>query len=116
MPMMRFTRPLINAGLKMASLGKKIAIGLLIVITVFIAGRIYETQRGPALHPWHTWSADEMSAAEIDRTTFAGYLGREEAIFREMKLELIDTLPDDQKTPLNRFYAQSQGLPATVSA
>jgi len=111
MPMMRFTRPLINAGLKMASLGKKIAIGLLIVITVFIAGRIYETQRGPALHPWHTWSADEMSAAEIDRTTFAGYLGREEAIFREMKLELIDTLPDDQKTPLNRFYAQSQVYP-----
>ena len=34
MPMMRFTRPLINAGLKMVSLGKKIAIGLLIVIAI----------------------------------------------------------------------------------
>jgi hypothetical protein len=52
-----------------------------------------------------------MSAAEIDRTTFAGYLAREEAIFREMKLQLTNTLPDDQKTPLNRFYAQSQVYP-----
>ncbi len=78
---------------------------------VFIAGRIYETQRGPALHPWHTWSADEMSTAEIDRSTFAGYLAREDAIFHEMKIQLTNTLPDDQKTPLNRFYAQSQVYP-----
>jgi hypothetical protein len=46
MPMMSFTRPLIKAGSKVASLAKKIAIALLIVVTVFIAGRIYETQRG----------------------------------------------------------------------
>ncbi len=111
MAMMRFTRHLNKAGLKVASLAKKIAVGLLIVISVFFAGRIYETQRGPALHSWHTWSADEMSAAEIDRTTFAGYLAREGAIFQEMKTQLTDALHDDEKTPLNRFYAQSEVYP-----
>ena len=111
MAMMRFTRYLNKAGLKVASLVKKIAVGLLIVIGVFFAGRIYETQRGPALHSWHTWSADEMSAAEIDRTTFAGYLAREGAIFQQMKTQLTDALPDDEKTPLNRFYAQSEVYP-----
>jgi alpha-beta hydrolase superfamily lysophospholipase len=111
MAMMRFTRHLNKAGLKVVSLVKKIAVGLLIVIGVFFAGRIYETQRGPALHSWHTWSADEMSAAEIDRTTFAGYLAREGAIFQQMKTQLTDALPDDEKTPLNRFYAQSEVYP-----
>ncbi|VFS63046.1 Thermostable monoacylglycerol lipase [Raoultella planticola] len=52
-----------------------------------------------------------MSTAEIDRSTFAGYLAREDAIFHEMKIQLTNTLPDDQKTPLNRFYAQSQVYP-----
>ncbi|MEF3102620.1 hypothetical protein QFJ66_25310 [Raoultella terrigena] len=111
MAMMRFTRHLNKAGLKVASLVKKIAVGLLIVISVFFAGRIYETQRGPALHSWHTWSADEMSAAEIDRTTFGGYLAREGAIFQQMKTQLTDALPDNEKTPLNRFYAQSEVYP-----
>ena len=109
--MMSFARYLNKAGLTVASLIKKMAIGLLIMVIVFFAGRIYETQRGPALHPWHTWSADEMSAAEIDRTTFAGYQAREAAIFRDMKTELTDKLDDDEKTSLNRFYAHSQVYP-----
>ncbi|WP_213795452.1 hypothetical protein, partial [Klebsiella michiganensis] len=38
-----------------------------------------------ALHRWHTWTANEMSASEIDRATFAEYQTREAAIFRDMK-------------------------------
>ncbi len=87
--------PLIKAGLKWPRWGKNSHWPAYRYYR-FIAGRIYETQRGPALHPWHTRSADEMSTAEIDRSTFAGYLAREDAIFHEMKIQLTNTLPDDQ--------------------
>ncbi|HCB1497787.1 TPA: alpha/beta fold hydrolase [Klebsiella michiganensis] len=109
--MMRFTRLLNKSGLTMISFAKKAVIGLLVVVIVFFIGRIYESQRGPALHRWHTWTADEMTAIEIDHATFAEYQTREEAIFRDMKSKVTDTLNDDEKTAINRFYAQSLVYP-----
>ncbi|TCW17685.1 alpha-beta hydrolase superfamily lysophospholipase [Raoultella sp. BIGb0138] len=109
---MRFIRLRHQSRSKIINAVKKVAIGLALVVIVFFIGRIYESQRGPALHSWHTWSADEMTADEIDRATFADYRGREEAIFRDMRRNLTDTLRDDEKTPLNRFYAHSQVYPA----
>lgn len=111
MAMMRFTRLLNKSGLRLVSVAKKAIIGLLVVVIVFFIGRIYESQRGPALHRWHTWTANEMSASEIDRATFAEYQTREAAIFRDMKSSITDTLSDDEKTAINRFYAQSLVYP-----
>ena len=91
MAMMRFTRLLNKSGLRLVSVAKKAIIGLLVVVIVFFIGRIYESQRGPALHRWHTWTANEMSASEIDRATFAEYQTREAAIFRDMKSSITDT-------------------------
>ncbi|MBZ7673369.1 alpha/beta hydrolase [Klebsiella grimontii] len=111
MAMMRFTRLLNKSGLRMVSVAKKAIIGLLVVVIVFFIGRIYESQRGPALHRWHTWTANEMTASEIDHATFAEYQTREAAIFRDMKNKITDTLSDDEKTAINRFYAQSLVYP-----
>ncbi|MDU6220348.1 MAG: hypothetical protein E6607_11405, partial [Staphylococcus epidermidis] len=92
MAMMRFTRLLNKSGLRMVSVVKKAIIGLLVVVIVFFIGRIYESQRGPALHRWHTATANEMPASEIDHATFAEYQTREAAIFRDMKSKITDTL------------------------
>ena len=108
---MRFTRLLNKSGLTMLSWAKKILFGLLVVVIVFFIGRVYESQRGPALHRWHTWTADEMTASEIDHATFADYQAREAAIFRDLKSKVTDTLNDDEKTPINRFYSQSLVYP-----
>lgn len=111
MAMMRFTRILNKSGVRMVSLAKKCFMGLLVVVVVFFIGRIYESQRGPALHRWHTWTADEMTTSEIDHATFAQYLAREGAIFRDLKSTITDALNDDEKTTINRFYAQSLVYP-----
>ena len=63
-----------TSGAVIGSLLKKGSIAVLALLVVFLAGRIYESQRGPALHRWHTWSSNEMSAEEIDQATFAQYL------------------------------------------
>lgn len=108
---MRFTRLLNKSGLTMLSWAKKVLFGLLVVVIVFFIGRVYESQRGPALHRWHTWTADEMTASEIDHATFADYQAREAAIFHDLKSKVTDTLNDDEKTPINRFYSQSLVYP-----
>lgn len=92
--------------------GKRVAWVLLTLIVMFLLIRGYQSEQGPALHRWHTWSADEMTADQIDHASFADYLAREDAIFREMKIEVSDKLSDEEKTSLNRFYAQSQVYPA----
>ena len=75
------------------------------------AGRIYESWRGPALHRWHTWSGNEMSAEEIDQATFAQYLAREKTIFADLQREVTEALPRKIKTPVNRFYRHSRVWP-----
>lgn len=91
---------------------KRIALGLLVLLVMFLVIRGYQSEQGPPLHRWHTWSADEMSVDEIDRASFADYLTREAAIFHDMKLNVTDQLSDDEKTALNRFNAQSPFYPA----
>lgn len=83
-----------------------------VLLLVFFTGRIYQSEQGSPLHPWHSWVADEMSADEIDRASFADYQQREARIFQEMKTELSDALSDEDKNALNRFYSGSAVYPA----
>ncbi|ASV22880.1 alpha/beta hydrolase [Klebsiella quasivariicola] len=98
-------------GVVLGSLLKKGIIAVLVLLVVFLAGRIYESQRGPALHRWHTWSGNEMSAEEIDQATFAQYRAREQTIFADLQREVTDKLPEEDKTPVNRFYRYSRVWP-----
>ncbi|WP_226620481.1 alpha/beta hydrolase [Klebsiella quasipneumoniae] len=100
-----------TSGAVIGSLLKKGSIAVLALLVVFLAGRIYESQRGPALHRWHTWRGNEMAAKEIDQATFAQYLAREKTIFADLQREVTDALPEEDKTPVNRFYRHSRVWP-----
>lgn len=86
---------------------KTVAKVLGIVLIVLLAFRVYKSQTGPALHPWHTWTAPEMSTREIDRATFADYLRQERIIFQALQHEVVDKVKGDEQTPLNRYYRHS---------
>ncbi|WP_312689367.1 alpha/beta hydrolase [Kosakonia sp.] len=86
-------------------------IGVVVLAAVFFIGRVYQSEKGPSLHRWHTGSADEMRASEIDNATFADYQAREAAIFRDMQRNITDALSSEEKTGLNRFSAQSPVYP-----
>ena len=87
----RLTRLLKRAGL------------LLLVVLLTLAGiRIYDSQRGRPLEPWHTFVPEELTAAELDRTDWDGYLARERAIFDELRHEITDNLPAEDRVPVNR--------------
>lgn len=69
--------------------------------------RVYLSQQGPELHPWHTWRGDEMSVRELDNADFAGYLAREKAIFTDLDNAVTAKTAGEDQTPLNRYYRQS---------
>lgn len=69
---------------------------------VFLAGRIYESQRGPALHRWHTRVATRCRPKR-STSDLAQYLAREKTIFADLQREVTEALPEEDKTPVNRF-------------
>ncbi|MFJ5159823.1 alpha/beta hydrolase [Pantoea sp. NPDC088449] len=97
---------------KIGKLLKRTAVGVLVLLIVFLGIRGYQSEQGPPLHRWHTWAAHEMAKDEIDRASFADYLAREDAIFHDMKVNVTDQLSDEDKTPLNRFNQHSSVYPA----
>src|SRR5262245_49336895 len=60
---------------------KRLLLLLLLVAAAFFAGRVYLTQRGPALAIWHTYVPHEMKAAELDRAGWKEFQAAEARIF-----------------------------------
>lgn len=102
-----------SAGL--ASLIRHVALTLLVVLIVFLGVRVYQTESGPDLHLWHTWTGSEMSANALDKATFSQYLAREEMLFSHLKTGVTDKLKADEQTPINRFYHNSRVWPPQFS-
>ena len=87
-----------------------------LVLVVVVAGailvfRVWDTQRGPPLEPWHTYVPDDMRAAEIDKSDWSAYLKREEKIFSDVRREVVDKVSVETAGPVNRYYAGSAIYP-----
>ncbi|HDS3773642.1 alpha/beta hydrolase [Enterobacter roggenkampii] len=96
-----------QVSVRLVALAKKTGMVVGIVLVVLLAVRVYLSQQGPELHPWHTWRADEMSVRELDNADFAGYLAREKAIFTDLDNAVTAKTAGEDQTPLNRYYRQS---------
>lgn len=90
---------------------KRIVLLMVLLLIGALAGRIYDTQRGPSLQLWHTFVPHEMRASEIDKASWADYLKVEDNLFKEVKLNVTDKLDSSQQTPLNRYYSGSPIYP-----
>ncbi|HBV91264.1 MAG TPA: hypothetical protein DEF80_09805, partial [Pantoea sp.] len=84
-------------------------VGLLLLLLLII--RIYEAERGPELHRWHTWIPHELTVEQLDKAGYTDYLNAEHHLFDEMKHQVTDKLDADEKTPLNRYFSGSMIYP-----
>ena len=90
----------------------KRAVVLLAVIGVtLLAVRVYDTQRGPPLEPWHTYIPSELGAQQLDKTDWAGYLKAEETIFNLLRTEVTQKLEAEDRVPVNRYFEGSPVYP-----
>jgi alpha-beta hydrolase superfamily lysophospholipase len=84
---------------------------LVVVAATLLAVRAYDSQRGPPLQLWHTHVPHDMRAADIDKADWATWLKAEDAVFREVRAEVVDKLDAESRTASNRYFAGSPIYP-----
>jgi alpha-beta hydrolase superfamily lysophospholipase len=82
------------------------AIVVLAVLAVFglLAVRAWDAQRGPPLAVWHKYAPDELTAHDIRKLDWAGYLKAEAATFDQVRTKVTGRLEPDQRIPSNRYF------------
>jgi len=73
--------------------------------------RAWDSQRGPPLAVWHTYAPDELTAREIDKLDWNGYLKAEAELFDQVRIKVTGKLEPEQKIAANRFYDGSPIYP-----
>lgn len=91
---------------------RRLVLLVLIVVAALFAGRIYTSENGPALEPWHTFVPQEMSAEAMERANWADYLKAEDTILASVRREVTDRLEPAERVPFNRYFADSPVNPA----
>ncbi len=94
---------------------KRGAVLLLVILATFLAIRIYDTQRGRPLAPWHTYVPDELSINELDQADWADFLKAEDAIFKNVRAEVTQKLAPEDRVPANRYFDGSPVYPGHFS-
>jgi alpha-beta hydrolase superfamily lysophospholipase len=96
---------------KTARLLKLIAQILAVSAVTFLAVRAYDALRGPPLAPWHTFVPEELVADELERSDWAQYLEREQALFDAVRSEVTEQLDPQDQVLSNRYFEGSPLYP-----
>ncbi|MBX3583014.1 MAG: alpha/beta fold hydrolase [Rhizobiaceae bacterium] len=80
------------------------------VVAVAGAAIIYMNSQ-PDLSIWHTADLDGEFTARSDLKTFREYLELEDDLFAELKSEVYDRVPSDERSMFNRYTAGSRSDP-----
>ncbi|MGH8616386.1 MAG: alpha/beta hydrolase [Burkholderiales bacterium] len=88
-------------------------VGLALVVTVVavLALRVWLAQQGAPLELWHTVVPHELSARDIARTDWAGFLAAEQQAFDEVRTEVTAKLAPEARVPANRYFDGSPIYP-----
>ena len=96
---------------KMIKVAKWASILFLVVAAALLSIRVYDSQRGPPLKPWHTHVPQELSVAELDASDWRGYLAHEQKIFDDVRTAVTQKLEPNERLSLNRYFADSPIYP-----
>jgi alpha-beta hydrolase superfamily lysophospholipase len=78
-----------------------------IVLLTFLGIRVWDSQRGLPLEPWHTYVPDDLTAEELEGADWAQYLAAEQALFEELRTEVTQKLGPEERVPVNRYFEGS---------
>lgn len=84
-------------------------LGAIIAFAVVVA--VYASSR-PPLQVWHKTLLDAEFRVHAGTADWSEYLAREDALFRQLDQEIIQRVPEIQRTDFNRFTAGSKSDPA----
>nr|BFD42074.1 alpha/beta hydrolase [Pseudomonas sp. FFPRI_1] len=87
---------------------KRGALILGVAAFTLLAWRAFDSERGPALQPWHLRVPHELSIEQIDGADWAAWLQAEDRVFAEVRHEVSDRLDPTQVPPFNRYRVDSR--------
>jgi alpha-beta hydrolase superfamily lysophospholipase len=87
-----------------------LAVATVSLLTVLLV-RVWDTQRGPSLEPWHVYAPQELSGAELRAADWQDYLAAEQALFEEVRATVTSRLDHSARVPANRYYDGSPMYP-----
>jgi alpha-beta hydrolase superfamily lysophospholipase len=94
---------------------RRTALLLAVIAVTLLAARVYLSQRGAPLEPWHTFVPHEMKAKAIDGANWADYLKAEDKLFAEVRHEVSQKLDVGERIPVNRYFEGSPVYPGGFS-
>jgi alpha-beta hydrolase superfamily lysophospholipase len=77
------------------------------MLATILGVRAFDAWRAPPLSLWHTEAPAELDAAAIDAADWARWLAAEERVFAQVRAQVTDKLPAEDRIPANRYYAGS---------
>lgn len=83
-----------------------------VVSLALLAFRSYQSLNGPPLQPWHKFVPHELSADQIDKADWGGYLAHENQLMATVRAEVSQKLPPGERVPINRYFEASPIYPA----
>jgi len=78
-----------------------------VVLLTVMAVRIWQSERGPPLHLWHTYSPPELRASEIANADWAAYLAADQAALAGVRDQVTRKLPEEDRVAVNRYFEDS---------
>jgi alpha-beta hydrolase superfamily lysophospholipase len=96
-------------------LASRAALVIAVVLATILGVRAWDSTRGAPLEPWHTFVPQELTADELAKADWAAYVAAENAIFEQVTAEVTRKLPEGERVPYNRYYAESPVYPPRLS-
>jgi alpha-beta hydrolase superfamily lysophospholipase len=96
---------------KLVALMKLVVVLAVLAVFGLLAVRAWDSQRGPPLAVWHKYAPDELTAREIKKLDWAGYLKAEAALFDQVRAKVTEKLEPEQRIPSNRYFDGSPIYP-----
>ncbi|WP_426186838.1 alpha/beta hydrolase [Pseudomonas sp. NFXW11] len=90
---------------------KRVALILGVAGLTLLAWRVYDSERGPALQPWHRLVPHELTAEQLDHADWAAWLAAEERVFGEVRQQVSERLDPSLVPPFNRYRIDSRVYP-----
>ena len=82
--------------------------------TVVIGSAVDARRRLPDLESWHRYVPKDATASNLERTTLADYLRREDTVFRDVRDRIERTSEGSAAPPANRYDRRSRSHPSRL--
>jgi alpha-beta hydrolase superfamily lysophospholipase len=82
-----------------------------LIAMLLFAMRVYVSQRGAPLEPWHRYVPHELSVAELNKTDWDGYLKAEATLFARVRTHMAQQLKEKEQVSFNRYFEGSPVYP-----